>query len=137
VAHSEALSQSDFSPWSHSFFLFQFSPANYKDFSHVTFLFLEKYLSPPLCGRCVLWSLPAQNFFLPFTLCNFRSQAALSSAATPRAAKSHQTSLKNCFLQCENLINARYATVCNVICTSPSSLHLLNNPPNSWTGDDD
>lgn len=37
---------------------------------------------PIVQETCTFVLLPAQNFFLPFTLCNYLSQAALSSAAT-------------------------------------------------------
>lgn len=54
--------------------------------SHTSPFFFWWNIFPPIVQKmCTLVSLPAQNFFLPFTLCNYLSQAALSSAATPRA----------------------------------------------------
>lgn len=104
---------------------------------HTSSFFFWWNIFPPHCAGNVYFGLSTCSELLPslhtvqlsftscFMLCN-----------NPKSWKSHQTSLKNCFLPCEKLINARYATIYNVICTSPSSLHFLNNPPTSGTGED-
>lgn len=105
--------------------------------SHTSPFFFWWNIFPPHCADDVYFGLSACSELLPslhtvqlsFTSC-------FKLCSNPKSWKSHQTSLKNCFLQCEQLINTSYATMCNVICTYPSSLHLLNNPTISGTGKD-